>query len=47
MIITGPGLTPGRSLIQSFIEKHEGKIQVHSELRKGSQFDIWLPAAHI
>ena len=39
--IQGTGI--GLFIVRSILEKHGGKISAHSELGKGSQFDIWLP----
>jgi PAS domain S-box-containing protein len=39
-----PGTGIGLYIVRSILEKHNGNIKVHSELGKGSQFDIWLPA---
>ncbi len=36
----------GLYIVQSIVEKHGGKIKVHSEIGKGSQFDVWLPLHH-
>jgi PAS domain S-box-containing protein len=38
-----PGTGIGLFIVRSIIEKHGGKIDVHSELGKGSQFTVWLP----
>jgi signal transduction histidine kinase len=40
-----PGTGIGLYIVQSIIEKHGGKITVHSEIGVGSQFDVWLAAA--
>lgn len=37
----------GLSLVKSFVELHEGTIEVKSELEKGSEFIIKLPAREI
>lgn len=42
-----PGTGIGLYIVQSIVEKHGGKIKVHSEIGIGSQFDVWLPAAHL
>jgi signal transduction histidine kinase len=39
-----PGTGIGLYIVRSILEKHNGNIKVHSELGKGSQFDIWLPS---
>jgi PAS domain S-box-containing protein len=39
-----PGTGIGLFIVQSIVEKHGGNIKVHSEIGKGSQFDVWLPA---
>ena len=39
--IQGTGI--GLFIVRSIVDKHAGKIQVSSELGKGSQFDLWLP----
>jgi len=39
--IQGTGL--GLFLVRSILDKHNGKIEVTSELGKGSRFDVWLP----
>ena len=38
----GSGL--GLAVVHGIIERHKGSIQVHSELGKGSEFHIFLPA---
>jgi signal transduction histidine kinase len=38
-----PGTGIGLYIVRSILEKHGGNIKVHSEINKGSQFDIWLP----
>ncbi|MCR4411424.1 MAG: ATP-binding protein, partial [Thermoguttaceae bacterium] len=38
---TGSGL--GLSLAQEVVRLHGGKIQVHSELNKGTRFTVTLP----
>ncbi|HUC86069.1 MAG TPA: ATP-binding protein [Candidatus Acidoferrales bacterium] len=39
----GTGL--GLAISQRIIEEHHGKIEVHSEVYKGSTFTLWLPGA--
>lgn len=39
----GQGTGLGLALSYKIIEKHHGKIEVHSEINKGSTFRIWLP----
>ncbi|MCX6082383.1 MAG: ATP-binding protein, partial [Chloroflexi bacterium] len=39
--IQGTGL--GLFIVRSILDKHNGKIQVISELGAGSRFDVWLP----
>ena len=39
--IQGTGI--GLFIVQSILEKHGGTINAHSELGKGSRFDVWLP----
>lgn len=39
----GQGTGLGLSLSYNIIEKHLGKIEVHSQLNKGTVFRIWLP----
>jgi signal transduction histidine kinase len=41
----GPGL--GLILVREFIEKHDGKISVESELDKGSEFIITIPERQV
>lgn len=40
----GAGL--GLSIVKTIIEKHDGAIEVESELEKGTTFTIWLPLRH-
>lgn len=37
----GTGL--GLSLVKKFVELHEGKVEVDSEVGKGSTFSFWIP----
>jgi len=39
----GKGTGLGLSVSYSIVEKHRGKIEVHSEVGKGSTFRVWLP----
>lgn len=39
----GSGTGLGLSVAQGVIEQHDGRIQVHSQLGKGTRFDISLP----
>lgn len=39
----GKGTGLGLSVSYKIIEKHHGKIEVHSEVGKGSTFRVWLP----
>lgn len=38
----GTGL--GLSLVKKFVELHEGRVDVRSEVNKGSTFSFWIPA---
>ncbi len=40
--VQGTGL--GLSIVQHFIALHQGHLEVDSQLGKGSQFRVWLPA---
>ena len=42
--IKGFGL--GLAYVRNIIKKHEGKMTVHTELNKGSRFDLFLPYGH-
>ncbi|MDD4928633.1 MAG: ATP-binding protein [Gallionella sp.] len=39
----GQGTGLGLSVSYRIVEKHHGKIEVHSEVGKGSTFRVWLP----
>ncbi len=39
----GQGLGLGLAISYSIIKNHQGRIEVHSELGKGTQFTVWLP----
>jgi PAS domain S-box-containing protein len=39
----GKGTGLGLSVSYSIVERHHGKIEVHSEVGKGSTFRVWLP----
>jgi two-component system phosphate regulon sensor histidine kinase PhoR len=41
--IHGTGL--GLAIVKEIVDYHHGKIQVESELNKGSRFQIWLPVS--
>jgi signal transduction histidine kinase len=42
----GKGTGLGLSLSYGIIQKHQGRIEVKSELGKGTSFKIWLPVQH-
>ena len=42
----GQGTGLGLSVSYSIVEKHHGRIEVHSEVGKGTAFRIWLPIKH-
>lgn len=42
----GKGTGLGLSLSYSIIQKHQGRIEVGSEVGKGTTFRIWLPTTH-
>jgi signal transduction histidine kinase len=42
----GEGTGLGLSIVFSIIEKHKGRIVVHSTLGKGTEFQIILPIVH-
>ncbi|MEW5944004.1 MAG: ATP-binding protein, partial [Pseudomonadota bacterium] len=39
----GKGTGLGLSLSYSIVQKHQGRIEVHSEVGKGAAFRVWLP----
>lgn len=39
----GKGTGLGLSLSYSIVQKHHGRIEVHSEVGKGTSFRVWLP----
>jgi len=41
----GKGTGLGLSLSYGIVEKHRGRIEVHSEVGKGTTFRIWLPVS--
>jgi signal transduction histidine kinase len=43
----GKGTGLGLSLSYGIIQKHHGRIEVHSEVGKGTAFKVWLPVQHI
>ena len=43
----GKGTGLGLSLSYSIIKKHHGRIEVESEIGKGTTFTVWLPIEHI
>jgi signal transduction histidine kinase len=43
----GKGTGLGLSLSYSIVQKHNGRIDVSSEVGKGSTFRVWLPNAHL
>jgi signal transduction histidine kinase len=42
----GKGTGLGLSLSNSIVQKHNGRIDVSSEVGKGSTFRVWLPIIH-
>jgi PAS domain S-box-containing protein len=43
----GKGTGLGLSLSYGIIQKHSGRIEVRSELGKGTTFRVWLPKKHV
>jgi PAS domain S-box-containing protein len=43
----GKGTGLGLSVSYNIVEKHHGKIEVHSEIGKGTTFRVWLPIRQI
>jgi len=43
----GKGTGLGLSLSYGIIQKHHGRIEVHSEIGKGATFRVWLPIKHL
>lgn len=39
----GKGTGLGLALSYSIVQKHHGRIEVHSEINKGTRFRVWLP----
>ena len=42
----GKGTGLGLSLAYGIIQKHQGRIDLHSEVGKGTTFRVWLPIRH-
>ncbi|MBI5891040.1 MAG: ATPase [Nitrosomonadales bacterium] len=42
----GKGTGLGLSLSYGIVQKHRGRMEVHSEVGKGSAFRVWLPVKH-
>jgi signal transduction histidine kinase len=43
----GKGTGLGLSVSHNIVAKHGGRIEVESELDKGSRFRVWLPVSHV
>jgi two-component system sporulation sensor kinase A len=43
----GFGVGLGLSVVQGIIKQHRGKVEINSEVGKGTQVVVWLPLSDV